>query len=164
MSEKQYVRCPPSMAPEDRILFYGWTVTDTGCWEFNGPRTNARYGKLKINRRATMVHRLAYELWVGPIPEGLHILHSCDNPPCMNPEHLRPGTAKENMQDRERRGRRNITGERNSRAKLTWEQVGEIRDSSEFDRVLALKYGVSKATISLICRNETWVDPDYTPR
>lgn len=73
------------------------------CWEWTMSRSNG-YGQTSNYGPA---HRLAYEVFVGPIPEGLHILHSCDNPPCCNPTHLRAGTSKENARDRIARGRNN---------------------------------------------------------
>jgi hypothetical protein len=71
------------------------------CWEWRGNRNNRGYGKLgKI-----YAHRVAYELASGPIPSGLEVMHSCDNPPCCNPAHLSVGTHADNMQDMARKGR-----------------------------------------------------------
>ena len=89
------------------------------CWLFTGSNHHG-YGKIWTNRtgnpsdegyynqRPTKpAHRVAYELWVGPIPEGMVIMHLCDNPPCCNPDHLRPGTYVDNMQDCSKKGRTN---------------------------------------------------------
>lgn len=70
--------------------------TPTGCIEFSGPRTPDGYGKIRVRYRHTSAHRAAYELFVGPIPEGLHIDHLCRNTSCVNPAHLEPVTPSEN--------------------------------------------------------------------
>jgi hypothetical protein len=75
------------------------------CWEWNGARTDRGYGHKVIGRRHMSTHRLAYEWANGPIPPGLHVLHTCDNPPCCNPNHLRLGTQHENLIDMVRKGR-----------------------------------------------------------
>lgn len=77
----------------------------TGCWVYQGFRTRLLYGDFSyrgVNQRA---HRVAYKLWKGEIPDGLDILHKCDNPPCCNPDHLRAGTAKENAAESKERNR-----------------------------------------------------------
>ena len=74
------------------------------CWEWSGRRCQG-YGCFGLHGRDLRAHRFSYELNVGPIPDGLSILHSCDNRACVNPAHLRPGTNAENMQDCLKRGR-----------------------------------------------------------
>lgn len=76
-----------------------------GCWEWPGRRYPKGYGKIERDGKDVRAHRYAYVLAKGPIPAGAMILHSCDNPPCCNPDHLRPGTAKENREDAISRGR-----------------------------------------------------------
>lgn len=78
------------------------------CWEWRGSLSKG-YGQIKVNGRPLRAHRMAYEVAKGDIPEGMHILHSCDNPKCCNPAHLRPGTHQENMDDMQARGRRTST-------------------------------------------------------
>lgn len=78
---------------------------DTGCWEWTAMTVQGGYGRYIHKGRKHLVHRVAHELLIGPIPDGLLVLHNCDNPPCCNPAHLRAGTAKDNMQDRLERGR-----------------------------------------------------------
>ena len=72
---------------------------ESGCIEWCGSAQPSGYGKVKVGNRYYSAHRLIYELTVGPIPEGMYLLHSCDNPKCCNVEHLRPGTQKENIQE-----------------------------------------------------------------
>lgn len=93
---------------DKRLARIGWTVTPSGCWEWNGSRHDCGYGifnALRLGFDGARAHRVMYELHVGPIPEGYEIRHSCDNPPCVNPAHLTPGTHLSNMYDMTSRGR-----------------------------------------------------------
>ncbi len=134
----------------------GWDVNESGCWVTRVGKDSDGYGVTKFHGKHRRVHRFAYETWVGPIPDGKQINHHCDNPPCINPEHLYAGTSKENMQDAWRRGRH--TPE--TIGKLTWEVVREIR--AEFatgnytKAALALRYGVTDVTVGHIVRGKTW--------
>ena len=75
------------------------------CWLWTRGVTAAGYGRFMLGGYDLYAHRAAYEAYVGPIPEGQLILHSCDTPACVNPAHLRPGTQQDNMRDRDLRGR-----------------------------------------------------------
>jgi hypothetical protein len=76
-----------------------------GCLEYIGSRSTKGYGRIRIEGRYLAAHRVAYEAMVGPIPDGLWVLHRCDNPPCCNPKHLWIGTAEDNNRDRDLKGR-----------------------------------------------------------
>lgn len=80
-------------------------VNDDGCWEYNWARDANGYGRIGWQNRTWLAHRAAYALLVGPIPEGAHICHVCDNPPCCNPDHLFIGDAKSNLADMAAKGR-----------------------------------------------------------
>jgi hypothetical protein len=73
--------------------------TADGCWEWNAGRVPAGYGTVKIGGKNRMTHRVAYEVLVGRIPPGMEVCHECDNPPCINPDHLWIGTHADNMRD-----------------------------------------------------------------
>lgn len=76
------------------------------CWPWRGASTRQGYGTVRAGRSSTSAHRMAWLLTQGPIPDGLCVLHSCDNPPCCNPAHLWLGTASQHAQDSIRKGRR----------------------------------------------------------
>lgn len=127
-----------------------------GCWEWQGNLNHDGYGDIRIGGgKRTKVHRVAYELCVGPIPEGALILHKCDNPRCVNPDHLYAGTQLENMHDR-------LDRHRNPRVRLTKEQVEEIRQRYVPWKVttyqLAKEYGVSAGYIWRIIAGQVWQD------
>lgn len=132
----------------------------TNCWEWQRATNGIGYGTLTINGRRKYAHRLAYELGVAPIPEGMLVLHKCDNPSCINPEHLEAGTQSQNMRDCHKRGRSRIPsprlhGEDNGSCKLTDTQVDEIRrrlNAGDRQQAIADCYGVSQGQISNIKR------------
>ena len=131
------------------------------------------YGRLQIGRVAALAHRVSWEISNGPIPPGQHVLHHCDNRGCVNPTHLFLGTNADNRADCVAKGRqRGAKGERNTKAKLTTEQVAEIRaayvpapighprrgDPPRSITVLAERYGVTRSQIYHIVRGWNWKD------
>lgn len=125
-----------------------------GCIEWTKGKSGEGYGVISINGKQVYVHRFFYEQYVGPIPEGMKVLHSCDNPPCVNPKHLRTGTDAENVADRVIRGRSKSPGPR----KLTEEQVRSIherRASGAAVAILVKEFEVSRATIYHILQGRT---------
>lgn len=92
------------------ILSSNITITERQCWEWQHAKPN-NYASVRLQSGSICVHRLAYQLWKGPIPVGLILLHACDNPRCINPEHLTAGTHRDNALDRVAKGR-NYTGTR----------------------------------------------------
>ena len=126
-------------------------IDDNGCWLWQGALGHNGYGLGYHAGSKSRMHRVSYEVFVAPIPEGLYVLHSCDVRRCCNPDHLRVGTQKENMADMMGRGR-NMNGERRIRS-LTNEHVLEIKaliDAGERQVDIAKKYGVHKTMISHI--------------
>ena len=127
------------------------------CWPWTGTQ-NASLGYGQIGRGGmgagmAYAHRVSYELANGAIPDGMCVLHRCDNPPCVNPAHLYLGTIADNNRDAKAKGRTAL-GERNGQAKLTDEQVREIRrihgSGGVTQRSLARKFGVQFMQISRI--------------
>lgn len=135
-------------------------VMPSGCWEFEGFCNPAGYGLIGAeapSRKVVLTHRVAWEIVFGPIPDGLCVLHECDNPPCCNPAHLWLGTRGDNNRDRRAKGRQvNPCGEQHGRAKLTWEQVREIRADARTHLTIAETYGVGETAIFKIKHGENW--------
>jgi len=127
----------------------------TPCWEFRGYTDPAGYGRV----RGIAAHRLALLMEGVEIPDGHHVLHACDNPPCVNPQHLRPGTRSDNMRDMVAKGRhRYPLGDDHHRVKLTDEQVVAIRENytgqrGEISRT-AEAYGVRANQIAKILHGQ----------
>lgn len=133
-------------------------TTNTGCKEWSACRFAQGYGVVRVAGKNLKAHRLSLEHALGrPLQEGLCALHSCNNPPCCNPDHLREGTNQDNVDDKLRADRQ-PRGETNGKAKLTLEQVNMIRDNVDklSQRRLADRYGVEKACIAKIQRGRTW--------
>ena len=133
-----------------------------GCIEWSGPRNDDGYGRVSINGMRHYAHRVAWVQAHGPIPDGLCVLHRCDNPPCCNVAHLFLGTRRDNAKDRHRKGRTrtgHLTGSAHGMAKLDEESVAAIRRKRAEGKTIASigkEYGVSDVTVSLICRRKTW--------
>lgn len=139
-----------------------------GCWLWVGSKNAQGYGHIGEGGHKSKIiraHRVAYGLFVGPIPEGKQVLHRCDNPSCVNPSHLWIGTNADNIADCVAKGRM-PHGEGNVHAKLTWQQVQEIREryrrwSRQFSaRALGRQYGVTHTNILSIVKEESWKASD----
>lgn len=129
---------------------------DTLCWELQRLISTGGYGVIRVNGPKQRAHRWLYEALYGSVGD-LEIRHLCHNPSCIFPGHLRPGTHKENMQDRVRAGRgADLRGENNGRAKLTEDDVRFIRQSSAPGTVLARQFNVTKNAISNIRLHKAW--------
>jgi hypothetical protein len=123
------------------------------CWEWTASLDGRGYGQIRdpaING-PIRAHRLAYELAKGPIPQGMNVLHSCDNPKCVNPSHLSLGTQRENLRDAYQRKRR--VALRGSRV-LTPEQMKDVLSHRISSRAFARLYSVGKSTIAKVWDRE----------
>ncbi len=124
----------------------------TGCHLWTRAKSALGYGVLTVNYKVCLAHRVAYELKNGPIPEGVCVLHSCDTPACMNPDHMFLGSMRENSLDM-------VQKDRCGTSKLTVAQVKEIREkysNGGNQRLLGLEYNVCRMTINNICRRKNW--------
>ena len=136
--------------------------SETECWLWQGSVRPQGYGYIRDFPNSA--HRKAWELTYGAIPNDLHVLHRCDNPPCVNPSHLFLGTVQDNAQDKVRKGRlkthwvegwRPPSGEASPNAKLSTAQVLEIRQLRANGMTLqriSEQYGVNNTTVSRIVR------------
>ena len=130
------------------------------CWIWTGS-TNGRYGIVQYPkpRKNFGAHRVSYEIHKGKIPSNMSVLHTCDNPLCVNPHHLFLGSQLTNIRDMISKGRRvqpNVIGELNGRAKLTATEAAAIRTSTSSTKELSTKYKVCKGTIYAIKKHRLW--------
>jgi len=125
------------------------------CWEWRSPATSTfGYGRIKAGDRLWSAHRVSYVLAHGQVPPGLWVLHSCDNPLCVNPSHLYAGTRSQNMKDAFLRGRVTIPN-----TKLTASDVREIRAQLRAgltNRAIATRFGIDPSYVSKIRTGKTW--------
>lgn len=145
-----------------------WAKVDikgaTDCWEWTACKDGHGYGQIGYQGTYVKAPRISWLLHFGPIPEGegYHgtcVCHECDNPGCVNPNHLFLGTNQDNVDDKKQKGRDGRSpGEKNGMVKLTAEQVKEIRaiGSSMLQRQIAARYGVEQTSISMILRRKRW--------
>lgn len=144
-----------------------WDKVDRteNCWVWIASTDSKGYGQFmsgsrkNADRKLKRAHRVAYELTIGDIPEGLELLHTCDNKLCVNPSHLRPGTHADNMRDMSQKDR-SPRGVKQGRVILTEAEVLEIR-ATYIPKVISLRdlarrYGVNKSTIQLIVTGKNW--------
>lgn len=138
-----------------------------GCWIWGGTvHVTTGYGKFSFLHGSYLAHRIAWMLFKGTIPDGLWILHSCDTPPCVNPDHLFLGTQKDNTCDMWKKGRYHshfmsgkfefLKGENHPTAKLTAEQVRFIRKSPLTAVSISKMFGVSASVIGYARRGKSY--------
>jgi hypothetical protein len=135
----------------DRVL----PEPNSGCWLWTGALAKGGYAKFSSGADKRRAARVSYSLFCDEIGEGLLIRHRCDTPLCVNPDHLVPGTVKDNSADAIARGQ-HIRGEAHKNAKLNSEQVAAILFDPRKQNVLAREYGVSRATICMIKAGKRW--------
>ena len=132
------------------------------CWPWIAGTNTWGYGNFKVRGKTKTASRIAWELANGQIPDGMCVLHTCDNPPCCNPDHLSLGTHQDNIADRDAKGRQ-MRGTRMWKSRLEEQDVLVIRKAKPSGiskwgctKELADRFGVSVSTINRIWRAETW--------
>lgn len=155
------------MTIRERLLSKACVNESTGCWEWTGKKNADGYGRFGLNRRIWLAHRLSYAMHLAAIPEGMVVRHRCDNPACINPDHLLLGTHADNVADMISRGRANFStlsqyrhGETNPNAKLSAADAAEIRRRYVprvcTQKQLAREYGVCVGNIQSIVLGKSW--------
>lgn len=128
-----------------------------GCWVWQGELDRDGYGRFWAGGRKWLAHRFSYELHCGPVPEGLNVLHECDNRPCCNWDHLRAGTQRENLQDAKERGRLR-SGPGSNPRKLTGQDALTIQGLRWFGGLtvgqIAAAFGVCAATVKQVLNGQ----------
>ena len=155
----------PAHAPVE-VRF--WKYVDKGepdeCWPWIGSKGRKGYGQIRDRGRTLKAHRVSYAIHHGEVPDGAHVLHHCDNPPCCNPAHLFAGSPADNTADAMTKGRLRFPpapkpGESNIQARLTEADVVAARrlhrDGCNFHE-LARRFGVDRKTIRQAVRGERW--------
>jgi hypothetical protein len=155
---------PKKLNVEDALKRF--VVTDSGCHVWTGAKDRRGYGMMPLNGRRVFAHRVVFERTNGYAPPC--VCHRCDNPSCVNPEHLFGGTHADNMRDAAQKGRMRVRhdgvrGEKHPRAKLTLALAREIRAAHIPGKhghgapALAARFGVSVATITRVLSGKSWV-------
>lgn len=139
-----------------------YTINDKLCWIWNSVKSQCGYGQISVEGKAVRAHRFSYLIYHDKIPKGKFVLHVCDTPLCVNPNHLFLGTQKDNVQDCISKGRFTV-GSRNGISKLTEKDVIKIRSlygkyghKGLVQRKIAKMFNVSRILISDITRRKTW--------
>lgn len=152
------MRIHRKIPPITRLLRKTYKGDGSGCWVWMGFRKKEMgYGKIRVGSKSLYAHRVSYESFVGKIPHGLFVLHKCDNPPCVRPDHLFLGTLAENIKDCASK-KRISAGENHYKSKVNDDIVRDIRLSYKHGNgtKLANKYGVSRTTINEIVHRKVW--------
>ncbi len=127
------------------------------CWNWKGGYGKWGYGHTTIKDKTIASHRASWIAWKGKIPKGLYVLHKCDNPACINPDHLFLGTQKDNMNDMINKKRdHKARGESSGTSKLTNKEIEEIRNCIKSSYDTSKEYGVSASNIRAIRNGITW--------
>lgn len=152
---------PDTRSPAARIDSLSIPEPNSGCWLWHGTVDTSRgYGVIIVKQRRVRAHRFSYEAFKGSIPPGMCVCHACDNPPCVNPDHLFLGTNADNVADRCRKGR-SVTrrGSQRPDAKVNEADVTEMRRLRKlgFRNIdIASHFGISTTQASLICNGLRW--------
>lgn len=143
---------PPEVRFWEKVDVEDRNLSIDKCWEWKGSRTETNYGQFRSMGTTVLAHRFSYELHKGKIPEGLFVRHHCDNPPCVNPNHLEVGTARDNNDDKKKRGR-----SRNGKRTRDWVVIEVYKAEGSCSKI-AKKFGMSKEVVRKIKRKLNFKD------
>ncbi len=134
---------------------------NSGCWIWTGMRHHgSQYGVFCFRRKSVRAHRASWEIYRGPVENGMCVLHKCDVPMCVNPDHLFVGTQLENIADRHSKGRtKSAIGSRQHLSKLSERDIPAIRQRRAAGETLARiakDFGVTKHAIHGVVTGKTW--------
>jgi len=151
------------ISEKDRVRFWKKVDKSDDCWLWKAGRFSRGYGGFQMRNTNCIAHRISWIIANGPIPAGQCVLHSCDNPPCVRPDHLWLGSQLENIADRDRKGRWRGSGRRGQdmpMAKLSDAEVIEIRKryavGDVMQKDLAAEYKISKTQMHVILHRKQW--------
>lgn len=151
------------MNAKNATPFWDRVQKTDSCWLWTGYKDKNGYGRLTVNQESKLAHRLSWELTYGNIPEGMCVLHKCDNPKCVNPVHLFIGTQLDNIKDcntKKRASGGSLPGERNKAAKITSEDAIQIFTERNINRKrlidISKNYGISLQAVHLIATGKKW--------
>ncbi len=139
----------------ERLDKYAIPEPNTGCWLWIGNAHYFGYGKLTVEGKTRSATRLQWERFNGPIPNGLFVLHKCDVPSCVNPDHLFLGTAQDNIDDSIKKGR-HTCGEVQGASKLKKYQVVAVFNDKRRPIDIARDYNINPSTVSRIKHGLAW--------
>jgi len=132
--------------------FSKWILKSDGCWPWSGAQDKDGYGVFTYGGVTYRAPKMALELDGRPVPKGLYACHTCDNPPCVRPDHLYPGTPSQNMADAIARNRIR----HGAKAKLSEDDVVAIRAMAGTHEAIARQFGVSPSNVTMIRQRKTW--------
>lgn len=144
--------------PTEARFKESYTENENGCWVWSKSKDGRGYGMFQAEKINWKAHRYSYAFYIGPIPDGHFVCHKCDNPSCVNPDHLFIATHKLNMKDMVSKGRHSF-GSKQVNSKLNELDVARIIILCEkgYTHIeIAKKYGVHQSTISRIIRCDDW--------
>lgn len=156
-----YAKTQPKTPLLERFWRHVKAGSDDECWPWEKCPKD-RYGAIGKDGVIERAHRVSWQIHIGPIPPGVQVLHTCDNPPCVNPKHLFLGDQTANMRDMARKGRGRSAPRaalQNSKAKVTRAEVAEIRQqlgAGHSQSTIARRFNISQTNVSAISRRKTW--------
>jgi hypothetical protein len=152
---------PKKTSLRERFFRYFKAGKESECWDWTGAISSTGYGAIDQHDGVTLgAHRIAFEIFRGPILPGFCVCHSCDNRKCVNPRHLFLASLADNNLDKKIKGRHGaLVGENQPNAKITTEQALEIKrrvSEGERQRIVAGDFGISQGQVSHICKGDRW--------